>query len=408
MSPATDTATVANSALTDLSLSNAAVAEEQASGAVVGVLTATDADAGDSFTYSLVGGEGSTDNEAFAIDAAGQLVTAVTFDYETQDSYSIRVQTSDQDGMSIEKVFVIQVTDVDETPTLPVQMVTGSPDSRHVRAGQTFHFDVQYATSDHDSTLTGLGLRIHYDSDFVSFAGLSDVLPAGFVQRTTLDDTADYDGDASTDKYVLVAWADRSGNWPNVALPGRLAKATFVLGSETETGVSSSIRFTASSTAAGYAFSSQGLTVTAVPVSLDINQDGKIEDAMDGELALRYLFGIRGPALTESVAPEADPDQIAEWLDSVRMEMLDVDGNSVADALTDGLLIRRYLSGLTGHEFVQDAVAWDATRHEPESIEEFLGSFVPGADWDDADFTALAFGRARRASSSSEDDATSC
>ena len=54
----------------------------------------------------------------------------------------------------------------------------------------------------------------------LTFNNLSYVLPVGLVQQEApVDDTADYDNDPTTDKYVLVAWADITGNWPNVALP---------------------------------------------------------------------------------------------------------------------------------------------------------------------------------------------
>ena len=45
---------------------------------------------GDTFTYSLVSGTGSTDNASFTI-SGNQLLTAASFDFEAKNSYSIRV-----------------------------------------------------------------------------------------------------------------------------------------------------------------------------------------------------------------------------------------------------------------------------------------------------------------------------
>jgi hypothetical protein len=42
--------------------------------------------------------------------------------------------------------------------------------------------------------------------------------------------------------------------------------------------------------------------------------------------------------------------------------LLDVDGNGQIDALTDGLLILRYLFGLEGDTLIAGVVAQDATR----------------------------------------------
>ena len=89
-----------------LALSNASVAENSASGTAVGTLSSTDPDAGNTFSYSLVTGTGSTDNGSFQI-VGSALKTLAVFDYETKSSYSVRVRTTDQGGLSIEQVFTI-------------------------------------------------------------------------------------------------------------------------------------------------------------------------------------------------------------------------------------------------------------------------------------------------------------
>ncbi len=95
---------------TDISLSNNSVAENQPTGTAVGTLSTTDPDTGNTFTYSLVSGIGSTDNGSFTI-AGGALKTAAIFDYETKNSYSIRISSTDQGGLSFEKVFAITVSE---------------------------------------------------------------------------------------------------------------------------------------------------------------------------------------------------------------------------------------------------------------------------------------------------------
>jgi len=82
----------------------------------VGNLSTTDPDVGNTFTYSLVTGTGSTDNSFFTIDG-DQLETAIAFDFETKNSYDIRVRTTDQGGLFFEKQLTINVTNVNEAPT---------------------------------------------------------------------------------------------------------------------------------------------------------------------------------------------------------------------------------------------------------------------------------------------------
>ena len=108
-----------NDAPTDISLSNSSVAENQSVGAVVGSLGTTDPDAGDAHSYTLVTGSGDTDNTSFASDG-DQLKTNAVFDYETQNTYSIRVRTTDSGGSWYEEAFGVTVTDVNEFLTLSI------------------------------------------------------------------------------------------------------------------------------------------------------------------------------------------------------------------------------------------------------------------------------------------------
>lgn len=56
-------------------------------GTVVDLLSATDPDTGDTFTYSLVSGDGSDDNASFTI-VGNQLQTNAAIDFETKSALS--------------------------------------------------------------------------------------------------------------------------------------------------------------------------------------------------------------------------------------------------------------------------------------------------------------------------------
>ncbi|MDB9465355.1 cadherin repeat domain-containing protein, partial [Dolichospermum circinale] len=108
-----DVSEFTNKAPTNLTLSTSTITENQVSGTVVGNLTTTDPDTGDTFTYSLVTGEGATDNSLFTI-TNNQLTTNFVFDFEAKNSYSIRVRTTDQWGLSFERQLTIGVTDLND------------------------------------------------------------------------------------------------------------------------------------------------------------------------------------------------------------------------------------------------------------------------------------------------------
>ena len=109
------TVTDVNEAPTDIALSGASVPENAPAGTSAGTFSAMDPDANPSFTYTLAAGAGDADNASFKIEGT-VLKTAAPFDYETKSAYNVRVRVSDG-SLVFEKVFAVQVTNVNEPPT---------------------------------------------------------------------------------------------------------------------------------------------------------------------------------------------------------------------------------------------------------------------------------------------------
>ncbi len=110
------------SAPTNIALSANSVAENSANNTVIGALTTTDPDAGDSHTYSL------TDNAGGRFGISGnQLVVAngSLLDFETNTSHTVTVLSTDSTGLSFSKNFTINVTNVNEAPTTTVTLQDG-------------------------------------------------------------------------------------------------------------------------------------------------------------------------------------------------------------------------------------------------------------------------------------------
>lgn len=99
----------------DIALTSQTIAENAASGTAVGNLSTTDSDIGDTFTYTLVAGDGSTNNALFSI-VNGILQSDATFDFETELNYSVRVRSTDAGGLFTEEAFAITVSNVNESP----------------------------------------------------------------------------------------------------------------------------------------------------------------------------------------------------------------------------------------------------------------------------------------------------
>jgi hypothetical protein len=174
--------TVLNSAPTDIALTVSSVAENLASGTTVGTLSTTDIDAGDTHAYTLVAGAGSTDNGSFQITGTA-LQTAASFDFETKNSYAIRVRSSDSGSPSLnfEKQFTITVTNVNDAPTdialtassVPensaVNTVVGTLSSTDQDTGQTYSYTLVAGAGSTDNgsfNISGTSLRTSASFNF--------------------------------------------------------------------------------------------------------------------------------------------------------------------------------------------------------------------------------------------------
>ena len=94
----------------------AAVPEGAPDGRLVGSVSATDQDAGDTFTYSLTDDAGGR----FAIDGATGVITVADgslLDYETATSHNITVRVTDSGGLTYDEVFAINLADANDAPT---------------------------------------------------------------------------------------------------------------------------------------------------------------------------------------------------------------------------------------------------------------------------------------------------
>ncbi|MFG0255246.1 MAG: cadherin repeat domain-containing protein, partial [Rhodopirellula sp. JB053] len=167
------TVTDTNVAPTAIALDDNTIEEDAVIGAVIGGLTTTDGNASDTFTYSLVNGEGDTDNASFAI-VGSNVVTAASLDFETQSTHSIRVRTTDSGGEFFEQPITINVIDVNEAPTSIMlafpAIASGEPSGTLVGilgavdpdAGDTFTYTFASGDGDLDNdkfTLSGAELR---------------------------------------------------------------------------------------------------------------------------------------------------------------------------------------------------------------------------------------------------------
>jgi len=121
--------------------------------------------------------------------------------------------------------------------------------------------------------------------------------------------------------------------------------------------------------------SSQILLTGASGSNVDIDGNEQFDALTDGLLVLRSMFGLTGTSLISgSIAGDAtytDATDIESRITGLG-NRLDIDDNGNIDALTDGLIVLRYLFGLTGDTLVKGVVAADANRVSAAEIEAHM------------------------------------
>lgn len=97
---------------TDITLSPNSIPENNVADAVVGTLSATDPDAGDTVTFSINAGASSP----FTV-SGNQLKVSQSLDYEAKSAHTVSIRATDSAGSTFDKDITVSVTNVDEPPT---------------------------------------------------------------------------------------------------------------------------------------------------------------------------------------------------------------------------------------------------------------------------------------------------
>lgn len=219
------------------------------------------------------------------------------------------------------------------------------------KIGDVDHYDIEYGPGDGQ----------HNDGP----APPVEASAAGFV-LTGSTCHLDVDGngliDSETDGYLLYRLID---NWSDDSLvAGRVGE--------------NAIRTTASALRQWYQH-----TFSGVSCHLDIDGDGIAWPQTDGFIAYRYMQGLTGwqlvNGITAAAATRAEPETVKHWLDRMfgqpqRTCHLDVDGDGLMLAETDGYLLYRYLDDYAPEDIVKDRIAKNAIRSNANEIVTWLDS----------------------------------
>jgi beta-glucanase (GH16 family) len=331
--------------------------------------------------------DGTGDNaDAFPNDASETIDSDNDGTGDNADDFpndASEITDSDNDGVGDNADYAPNDPTVQSAPT-PEQQISVSGTTIASRGG-SFSLDITYDVSSNENQLSGLGLRIHYDSTKLEFTGVNNPLLTDKIVDTYSSemDFDDLDANSATDSYVIIAWASINGTWPDIELPASLLSISFNVRNHVAFNNSemTTIGFSSSSTSQGYDFSATDYDLQIMPMNWDFDSNGTADALTDGLLLLRHAFGIAGSSLTDDAIATDSQMSTAEVENALDMAMMiaDIDSSGHVDALTDGLLLLRYLFGIREDTLIANAVSTAASRTSHSDISDYIDSYMPNA-----------------------------
>lgn len=204
-------------------------------------------------------------------------------DFETATSHDISIRIDSNTGASVARTLTVAVEDA------AFQIVTPVVPGAIAWAGDTVVVSAEYATADPvDATLSGLGLRVHFDSTALSFVGFENLFQTALQPfgQVVEQDTADFDDDAATDSFIATSWADFNQNFP-----GAETQLLYDLLFTSIGGSDATVNFSVSSVAAGRTFVGESFAVVGDRWPLPDNL-AVAENSGDGTLVADLVDGL--------------------------------------------------------------------------------------------------------------------
>ena len=303
------------------------------------------------------------------------------------------------------------------------QKVTGELSATEISVGMTSDLTVKFEAPT-DQEIAGLGLRLHYNSSILKMDIVDYLAKSSRGGRNFQEDLLDLDNDISTDKYLIIAWADLdtscAGGWLaqkydefSSCLDEPVIQNTADLYTVQLTGKDTqfretSLNFTASSVSYGYSFKGQSIKI----VNTDSDDDGEV-DSYDNcvNQANSDQLDTDNDSLGNACDPDDDNDGVADEADAFPLdssETLDTDADGIGnntdtdddgdgiDDSSDAFPLRALYSLDTDADGMPDAWeikygldpndASDATSDRDNdgftALEEFLAGTIPSGSID--------------------------
>ena len=331
---------------------------------------------------SDTGGSDTDDSETDGTDTDDSETDGT--DTDGSDTDGSDTDSSDTDGTDTDGSDTDGSDDTSNETTKPVQRITVSNQPTGL-LGDTAQIEVTYDASTNNNQLSGLGLRIHFDSSVLTFNAVSNVLEQDIIVNGEgpINDVDDFDNDPQTDSFISFGWASLFNNWPNTELPSVLMNITFGVSASVDLNSvnSTQINFSDITTSTGYEFETVNLNLelTETESTWDFDGNGDADALTDGLIMMRYSFGLRGDSMADNVMAAnsvMSAPQVEERIQK-SMQIADIDNDGNVDALTDGLILLRHLFAIEDENLTHGAIGISATRKTRTAIKQHLNKHMP-------------------------------
>ncbi|WP_435183508.1 Calx-beta domain-containing protein [Cylindrospermopsis raciborskii G7] len=256
------------------------------------------------------------------------------------------------------------------------QQITSTSNRLRATPSATLTVPLLYNTSNSNNSLNGIGIRLHYDSSDLSYQQVTNLLSTNLFGAVSDNlDNQNFDKDNTTDRYIQIQYFATNGNWPNKSLPVKLGDFAFTTSTNFQ---ETQLNITSVSAAPGYTLEAAPIEIYKQNWTLDVDGNYTSDALSDGIMIMRYLFGnFPGDALTRNaIASNATrtSSEIRTYLGEAG-SILDIDGDGKVTPLSDGIMAVRYLFGgtFTGNALINGAISPNATRNLSQ-IESYLAS----------------------------------
>jgi hypothetical protein len=142
---------------------------------------------------------------------------------------------------------------------------------------------------------------------------------------------------------------------------------------------SAPINFSYTALASGYEFIAGNYNLDLISSTWDFDNSGHADALTDGLIVLRYGFDLHGDNLVRGVMHPDSTLTATEVETRIQnsLNMMDIDQNGSFDALTDGLILLRYLFDVSGENLVRDVVSPTGARTSSDAIIQHIERHMP-------------------------------